>query len=76
MKNNEIITVLNENGEKVNLEMIDDIKMDGNEYVIAGPMESDEAYAFKLVVNNGETEYLCIGQGEEFNRVLQKYNEH
>ena len=50
-------------------------KMDDKEYVIAGPKESDEAYAYKSVINNGETEYLSIGQGEEFKKVLQKYNE-
>ncbi|HEY5562623.1 MAG TPA: DUF1292 domain-containing protein [Clostridiaceae bacterium] len=73
MKEYEIITVLNENGEKVELELIDDIKIAGNEYVIAGPKESDEVCAYKSVVKNGETEYLCIGEGEEFERVLQKY---
>ena len=76
MKTNETITVLNENGEKVDLELIDAIKMDGNEYVIVGPKGSDEAYAYKSVVRNGETEYMSIGQGEEFKRVLEKYNQH
>jgi len=76
MEKNKIITVLNENGVKVELELIDAIKMDGKEYVIVGPKESDEAYAYKSVVKNGETEYLSIGQGEEFNRVLEKFNKH
>lgn len=76
MKHNEIITVLNQNGEKVDLELIDAIKMDGNEYVIVGPKGSDEAYAYKSVVKNGETEYLSIGQGEEFRKVLERYNQH
>jgi uncharacterized protein YrzB (UPF0473 family) len=75
MKNNEVITVINQDGAKVDLELIDAIKMDGNQYVIVGPKGSDEAYAYKSVVRNGETEYLSIGQGEEFKRVLQKYNE-
>ncbi|MBC8059595.1 MAG: DUF1292 domain-containing protein [Clostridiaceae bacterium] len=75
MKNNKIITVLNQNGEKVDLEFIDAIKLDGKEYVIVGPKESNEAYAYKSVVKDGETEYLSIGQGEEFTRVFQKYNE-
>lgn len=76
MKPNEIITVVNQNGEKVDLELIDAIKMDGNQYVIVGPKGSDEAYAYKSVVKNGETEYLSIGQGEEFKRVLEKYSQH
>ena len=50
MKNNETITVLNEFGKKVDLELIDAIKVDGNEYVIVGPKDSDEAYAYKSVI--------------------------
>jgi len=75
MKTNEIITVLNENGQKVDLELIDAIKMNGNKYVIVGPKDSDEAYAYKSVMKNGEVEYLSIGQGEEFKKVLRKFNE-
>lgn len=76
MKNNKVITVINQAGEKVDLELLDDIKMDGNEYVIVGPKESDEAYAYKSVVKNGEVEYTCLTQGKEFNKVLEKYNQH
>lgn len=76
MQINKLITVVNKNGEKVALELIDIIKMDGNEYVIVGPENSNEACAYKSVINNGETEYLSIGQGEEFKKVLQKYNQH
>ena len=76
MKTNEIITVLNENNEKVDLELIDAIKMDGTNYVIVGPKDSNEAYAYKSVVVNGEVEYKSIGQGEEFKKVLKKYSEN
>jgi len=74
MKANETITVLNEYGKKVDLELIDAIKMDGNEYVIVGPKDSEEAFAYKSVVKNGQTEYLSIGPGEEFKKVFDKYN--
>lgn len=74
MKTNELITVVNENGEKVDLQFIDAISMDGNEYVIVGPKDSDEAYAYKAIITNGETEYLSIGKGQEFKNVLEKYN--
>ena len=75
MKTNEIITVINENNEKVDLEVIDTINMNGINYVIVGPKDSEEAYAYKAVLVNGETEYKSIGQGEEFKKVLQKYSE-
>ena len=76
MKANETITVVNEYGKKVDLELIDAVKVDGNEYVIVGPKDSDEAYAYKSVVKNGETEYFSIGVGQEFKKVLDKYNQH
>lgn len=75
MKTNEVITVINEDGARLDLELIETIRMDGNQYVIVGPKGSDEAYAYKSVVKSGEIEYLAIGQGEEFKRVLQKYSE-
>jgi hypothetical protein len=75
MKTNETITVLNEFGKKIDLELIDALKVDGNQYVIVGPKDSNEAYAYKSVVKNGETEYFSIGKGEEFKRVLDKYNQ-
>jgi hypothetical protein len=75
MNANQTITVVNEFGKKIDLELIDAIKMDGNQYVIVGPKDSNEAYAYKSVVKNGETEYFSIGTGEEFKRVLDKYNQ-
>jgi hypothetical protein len=75
MKANETISVVNEFGKKIDLELIDAVKVDGNEYVIVGPKDSNEAYAYKSVVKNGETEYFSIGKGEEFKKVLDKYNE-
>ena len=75
MNANETITVVNEFGKKIDLELIDAIKLDGNQYVIVGPKDSNEAYAYKSVVKNGEKEYFSIGTGEEFKRVLDKYNQ-
>jgi len=75
MKTNELITVVDENGDKVSLELIDALKIDGNDYVIVGSKDSDEAHAYKSVIKNGEIEYLSIGQGEEFKKILQKFSE-
>ncbi len=75
MENNQIITVYNDKGKAIDMEFIDNIKVDGNEYVIAGPKNSDEAYAYKMVMKNGEVEYSSLGPGAEFKRVLDKYNQ-
>jgi hypothetical protein len=76
MKPVETITVVNEFGKNVVLDLIDAVKVDGNEYVIVGPKGSDEAYAYKSVVKNGETEYFSVGVGREFKKVLDEYNQH
>lgn len=76
MGTNKLIKVINQDGEKIDLEFIDSIEIDGSEYIIAGPKNSNEAYAYKSIVKNGEKEYLSIGEGEEFKKVLQKYNQY
>ncbi|MGH4118543.1 DUF1292 domain-containing protein [Clostridium sp.] len=76
MKAIETITVVNEFGKNVVLELIDAVKVDGREYVIVGPKDSDEAYAYKSVVKGGETEYSSVGVGPEFKKVLDEYNKH
>lgn len=75
MKTDTLITVVNETGKKVDLELIDTIRIDEDEYVIVGPKDSDEAYAYKATIKNGQKEYFSIGQGAEFKRVLDKYNQ-
>lgn len=75
MKHNEILTVYNDMGKEVQLELIDVVSIGSNEYVIAGPRNSNEAYAYKAISkNNNEIEYMSIGAGAEFNRVLEKFN--
>jgi hypothetical protein len=75
MKHNEIITVYNDMGKEVELELIDIVSLGSNEYVIAGPKDSNEAYAYKAIRKSGtEIEYMSIGAGSEFNRVLEKFN--
>lgn len=75
MMHKEIIEVYNDLGKKIELEIIDVVKINSDEYVIAGPKDSNEAYAYKAVKRTAsEIEYMSIGSGAEFNRVLEKYN--
>jgi len=75
MEHNKNIAVYNELGKKIELELIDVVKIGEEEYVIVGPKDSDEAYAYKAINRIGnEIEYMSIGSGSEFNRVLEKYN--
>jgi uncharacterized protein YrzB (UPF0473 family) len=70
------INVTNEDGKQEKLEIIDALKINQKEYVIVSPVDSDNAYAYKVIgEHNGEREYESIGNGKEFQMVLQKYNE-
>lgn len=76
MSNGKCIKVSGEDGRIIELEFIDVVNVGKNEYVIAGPKDSDEACAYKVVSReNGMVEYASIGAGKEFNEVLTAYND-
>lgn len=71
----DIIKAYGDNGEEIKLELIDVLNIGENKYVIAGPIDGEEAYAYKVVSReNGMVEYASIGAGREFNKVLTAYN--
>ncbi len=74
MQESQVITIINSKGEKEQLEVIDDIKLEKNNYVIVSPIGSDVAFAYKSMVKNGEAEYISVGAGPEFDKVLAAYN--
>lgn len=71
----DIIKAYGDNGEEIKLELIDVLNIGENKYVIAGPIDGEEAYAYKVISReNGMVEYASIGAGREFNKVLTAYN--
>jgi uncharacterized protein YrzB (UPF0473 family) len=74
MKSSQIITVKDEYGKDVELEIIETLEVDNNKYAIVSPINSEEAYAYRTVEKDGEIEYISIGYGEEFEKVLEKFN--
>jgi predicted HAD superfamily phosphohydrolase len=75
MSETQIITVKNEFGKDEKLEVIEVINLDNKQYAIVSPIDSEVAYAYKMMRKGNEIEYKSIGAGKEFNDVLQKYNE-
>ena len=74
MDKNASIMVENDKGQQVELEVIDRLTLDGNEYVVVSEKTSDNAYAFKVEMKNGKKDYQSIGDGPEFAKVLKAYN--
>lgn len=75
MSEENIITVLNEDGEKIELQLIDTIEMDENLYALIAPVgDEEDAYVYKIVYDaEGKKHYEVVEDDSEFDRVLEKY---
>lgn len=75
METLQTITVKNELGKKIELELIERIKLGNDDYVIVSMPGAENANAYREISRGkGEIEYASIGQGAEFKRVLEAYN--
>ncbi len=75
---NDIITLLDEEGQEQDFEVIMTLEVKEDEYAILAPVESDDeedyAYAFKIVYDNDE-EYslITIEDDDEYENVVATY---
>ena len=74
MATNKMITVTNEFGKEVELEVIDALKIGEDKYVIVSEKGSESANAYKEIGRDTQIEYASIGAGAEFKKVLEAYN--
>lgn len=79
MENNENIIVLSdENGQETQFEIVTVLEIEGKEYYVLYPVDSDEedALVLKLDKNEeGEEILTTIEDDEEFDRVSEAYEE-
>ena len=75
MSDSLIIKVLNEDGEKIELQLIDSLVVDGQKYVLLAPIgEEDDAYVYRAIsLGDNKESYEYIEDDEEFNKVLDAY---
>ena len=73
-KSNTFMTVENEKGKTIELELIDKLEVDNKEYVILSQKGSENAFTYRVEMVNGKRDYKSIGDGEEFAKVLKAYN--
>lgn len=74
MNNKPFMTVMNGKGEQVQLELVDTVSVNNNKYVIVSQIGEDDAVAYRTVEKGGKTDYISIGNGMEFQKVLEEYN--
>ena len=78
-ENDNIITLINEDGQEEDFEIIMTLESNGNEYAIlaeAGSDEESEAYAFRIEYDNqGKDEFslVSIEDDEEYEDVVVAY---
>jgi uncharacterized protein YrzB (UPF0473 family) len=74
MEDNKIVTMLDEDGEKVDFELVEIIELDENKYALLAPVgDEDDAYVYKISEVDGKTEYTAVEDEAEFERVLEEY---
>lgn len=75
MEEKEIMSFKDEEGNKVDCEVVADIEVDGKEYLILSPLDGneDDAFAFRVDVEDGNTVYNFVEDDEEFQKVQEEY---
>lgn len=75
MEENKIITMLDEDGEKIDFELIEIIELDENKYALLAPIgEEDDAFVYKIEMVDDKEQYIAVEDEEEFERVLEEYD--
>jgi len=83
----DIVTLIDENGEEVEFEHIDTVEMNGNEYVILAAMEEEESddqeeEEEEVIIlkvehsENGEDTFATIEDEEELDAVFEEFQVH
>jgi uncharacterized protein YrzB (UPF0473 family) len=79
LEEKEIMSFLNEDGEKVDFEALARIYVDDSEYLILAPVgaenaeESPDAFAFRIGIENDKEVLLLVEDEEEFKKVKKEY---
>ncbi len=79
----DIVVLVDENGEEIEFEHLDTIEMNGNEYVVLTPLEEEgeqndseeeEVIILKIKHNeNGDDSFLTIKDDEELDEVFEEF---
>ena len=74
MEENKVITMLDEDGEKVDFEIIEIIELDENKYALLAPIgEEEDAFVYKIELVDDKEQYIAVEDEEEFAKVLEEY---
>ncbi|QEK12774.1 DUF1292 domain-containing protein [Crassaminicella thermophila] len=77
MEDKKIVVIVDEEGNKNDLEVVDMLKIEEDKYALLAPVgEEEDAYVYKVVEVDGKEEYVPIEDDDEFERVVEEYNSY
>ncbi len=77
MTDKQIISFFDEDGQKIEFELVEIIELEDNKYALLSPVgEEDDAYVYKVVEIDGKEEYVVVEDDDEFERVLEEYDSY
>jgi uncharacterized protein YrzB (UPF0473 family) len=77
MSEKKIVTFLDEEGKKIDFEVVDTLNIEEDKYALLAPVgEEEDAYVYKVVETEGKEEYIAIEDDEEFARVTEEYESY
>lgn len=74
-----IVVLVDENGEEVEFEHLDTIEMNGNEYVVLLPMSEDDSEIDEVIIlriersAEGEDNFITVDDDEELEEVFEEF---
>lgn len=70
-----IVSFVTEDGEKVDLELVETVIVKGKKYILLAPIgNEDDAYVYKVVVNSeGKDELIAVEDDKELSLVMKEY---
>lgn len=76
MEEKNIMKFMDEDGNKVELEVVERINLEEKEYLLLAPLDetSDDVFAFRIDKNGDKEEYNLVEDDEEFNKVKEAYD--
>lgn len=77
MTDKKLVTFLDEEGNKIDLEVVDTLEIEEEKYALLAPTgDEEDAYVYRVVEVDGKEEYIEVLDDDEFQRVLEEYESY
>lgn len=75
MEDKKMVSFEDEEGQKMDFEVIEVLEIEGNKYALLAPVgDEEDAYVYKVIEVDGKEEYVVVEDDDEFEKVLEEYD--